>query len=268
VGRLLYAADETEARLRLTDKGYEVHEVKKYDFNNWRRTAQKAADAATAAFAARKKISFRPGVWAVLKEHLQDLFNDRCAYCEAYFRHVAFGDVEHYRPKGKVDGEETHPGYFWLAYEPTNYLPSCQRCNQGSAKKDKFPIAGVRAFNKASPLTDERPLLLNPYVDDPNEHLRFATSRDPKVPGWVLSIDSIGQASIDVYELNRPNLPTIRRDEQNSVRLRLKDVLYREDKIALKDLILDCQEGRRQFSAASLAEIDDFFAGLGLSREP
>ena len=45
---------------------------------------------------------------------------------------VAYGDVEHFRPKSK---------YWWLAYCYENYLYSCQMCNQ-RYKKAEFPIFG------------------------------------------------------------------------------------------------------------------------------
>jgi hypothetical protein len=72
-----------------------------------------------------------------------------------------YGDAEHYRPKGAVKykteaGEledatcevlnprqgrivtQRHPGYFWLAYDWRNLLPSCVFCNSGQGKNERF----------------------------------------------------------------------------------------------------------------------------------
>ena len=83
-------------------------------------------------------------------------FHGKCVYCETPMNDIFPGDVEHYRPKGKVTDEnydlvymqnddgsfvsdengenKPHPGYFWLAYEWTNLMPSCTYCNRPKKK--------------------------------------------------------------------------------------------------------------------------------------
>src|SRR5262245_40081226 len=77
-------------------------------------------------------------------QFLLKLFNGKCAYCETDIESNQPGDVEHFRPKGRVVDEEfepirinhpkwgemDHPGYFWLAYEWDNLFPSCIDCNR------------------------------------------------------------------------------------------------------------------------------------------
>ena len=77
-------------------------------------------------------------------------------------------DVEHYRPKGKVEEDDTHAGYWWTAYEWTNLLYACKYCNQ-EHKKNYFPLleGGQRARGPKDDLGQELPALLNPYEDDP-----------------------------------------------------------------------------------------------------
>jgi hypothetical protein len=87
---------------------------------------------------------FDSAIYGALKDSLKSYFAAKCAYCESSFDAVAWGDVEHYRPKRGVSGED-HRGYYWLAYNERNLLPSCQLCNQGKGKRNQFPIAGVRA---------------------------------------------------------------------------------------------------------------------------
>src|SRR5882724_3165096 len=51
--------------------------------------------------------------WKVVRDQLlRESFN-KCAYCDTPTKAVAFGDVEHFRPKSK---------YWWLAYNYDNYL--------------------------------------------------------------------------------------------------------------------------------------------------
>ncbi len=119
------------------------------------------------------------------------VFGGKCAYCETYLKDFQNPDVEHYRPKLGVtdenddpvivdygDGSVDHVGYFWLAYDWRNLLPSCQKCNQASdidgekiGKHNRFPVRGVHACYDDE-LHLEDPLLLNPTFDNPEEHIR------------------------------------------------------------------------------------------------
>jgi hypothetical protein len=263
MGRLVYAKSEAEARAFLDGKGFEIHSVKQYNFETWKKDAETAKKLVLRAKKAGKKPEFKASLWSVLKEHLQDLFYEKCAYCEALFLHVEFGDVEHYRPKAGVTGEPKHDGYYWLAYAPDNYLPSCQRCNQ-AAKKNHFPISGKRAFGPSDSLNDENPLLMNPYTDDPLKYVKFASSHD-KNPGWVMPVDDKGKESIKSYDLNRDTLIRVRKEEQEHIRLRLKSLLSDENPRGLNELIRDCQFGRRQFSSAATAEIENYYRTMGFA---
>jgi 5-methylcytosine-specific restriction endonuclease McrA len=65
-----------------------------------------------------------------VKERLIELFNDKCAYCESKVSHIYSGDIEHFRPKGKIsEALIQKPGYYWLATEWDNLLFSCRNCN-------------------------------------------------------------------------------------------------------------------------------------------
>jgi len=81
-----------------------------------------------------EKHTFEPDRWKKAKDQLKAETGGKCAYCEAPTTVVAYGDVEHYRPKST---------YWWLAYCYDNYLVSCQLCNQ-KYKKAKFPVKNAR----------------------------------------------------------------------------------------------------------------------------
>jgi hypothetical protein len=65
-----------------------------------------------------------------VKAALEELFEGKCAYCETFYEAGGPMDVEHYRPKGAVAEEPDHWGYWWLAAEWDNLLPSCTDCNR------------------------------------------------------------------------------------------------------------------------------------------
>ena len=143
-----------------------------------------------------------------------------------------FGEAEHYRPKNavttEVDGKAVkvtqanglpHPGYYWLAYDWRNLLPSCQVCN--NAKSSQFPITGKRVFDPQEgpdPATldkIEKPLLLNPYRDHPGEHLNFG------IDGQIAHLTEEGRNSITVYDLDRGILRDLRGKRQQEARDKL-----------------------------------------------
>lgn len=185
-----------------------------------------------------------------VKDALEKMFHGKCAYCEAFYASTQPLDVEHFRPKGAVVDVADHRGYWWIAMDWQNLLPSCIDCNRkrnqvtpegdtsqvrlrdnaarftssatvSSGKKDSFPIAatGTRAMSRAASLESEKPLLLNPCTDYPDQHLSYffdlknlvsfvvarplAGDADYSGPNG-LSLK--GATSIHVYGLNRLRL--------------------------------------------------------------
>ena len=128
----------------------------------------------------QKSFKFKNKIYGskTVKKALLRAQYEKCCYCESKFLANSPGDVEHYRPKGAVkqtDGQRVeHPGYYWLAYEWNNLLVSCADCNR-SYKKDLFPLKNpdARARSHHDKIDDERPLFVNPAIDDPRRHIRF-----------------------------------------------------------------------------------------------
>lgn len=131
----------------------------------------------------------------------------KCCFCESKFEHIAYGDVEHFRPKGgwiQSDGDPlTQPGYYWLAYDWDNLFASCQICNQ-RFKKNHFPIvdAAARALSHNDSIDDEDPLLPHPGHDDPEDWLTYDAD------GTAVAIDGTakGEAMISIFGLSRDAL--------------------------------------------------------------
>lgn len=181
---------------------------------------------------AKPKLSFRQYKNDAVKDTLGLLFAGKCAYCESFYSSTQPMDVEHYRPKGAVSADteedDDHPGYYWLAASWENLLPSCIDCNRQRTqeevvddtttrtkklgKKDRFPIAGTRAKRPDADLDSEKPLLLDPSVDDPHRFLRYDLELGLVLPRYKSGKKhNRAVASIEVYGLNRSGLVQDRR---------------------------------------------------------
>ena len=167
-----------------------------------------------------KKLKFDSTIYAdpTVKEQLKvDQFG-KCAYCEAAnIDATAFGDVEHFRPKGRTRQSEddvwNYPGYYWLAYEWENLFFVCQVCNQ-QFKKNYFPLASsmVRSMNPNEKLeSSTQTLLIHPSNDEPEKHIEF--SRE-----YVKGKTEKGQKSIEVFGLDRTSLDDLRREHLEKLR--------------------------------------------------
>ncbi|MGO9960370.1 MAG: HNH endonuclease, partial [Solirubrobacteraceae bacterium] len=147
---LTHGESATDIEQRLTDNGWIVHAIKPYDFEKWRVRSRALLATVHADLADGREPNFNENHWKKLKMHLFELFDGKCAYCEAKPGHVTVGHVEHYRPKGNVKDDENHGGYYWLAFEASNLLPACPACNSAHGKGDRFPVvAGTRATSPA-----------------------------------------------------------------------------------------------------------------------
>lgn len=158
---------------------------------------------------------------------LNTLFNAKCAYCESDIGATQPTDVEHFRPKGgyivrnKTTNEDefTRPGYHWLAARWENLVPSCIDCNRERTqefpdgrfgkvgKANKFPIASERSrAKKDGDEKREKPLLLDPCSDKPEEHLEF--TKDGIIRPLLQNNRESrrGKISIEVYGLARKGL--------------------------------------------------------------
>lgn len=248
--RIEYAPTEAALRKWLEDRQYTIISIAPYKFREWR----------TLAAARRKKFSpatkpyvFDAEIWTAVKQYLYSLSNDLCGYCETKVFPGNYGAVEHYRPKSAVSDDPKHPGYYWLAYDIENYVPTCQKCNTGKGKKNQFPIKGKRAGSPKASLASEKPLLLHPFRGNPAKHLKFlAASKDAKfAEGFIAGVDAIGKTSVEVYQLNREDLAVDRQKAIDSVRLLLNSSAQNPEQRGR--LIAEIAEGRREYASTCMA---------------
>jgi uncharacterized protein (TIGR02646 family) len=138
----------------------------------------------------------------------------KCAYCETPLAEEAML-ADRFRPASgalALDGTLSPDHYWWLAYTWENLYPSCAECR--SFKGARFPVRMERAApgTTGEALRDERPLLLEPRRDDPEQHLVYAED------GSVASTTEEGRATIEILGLNRAQLIASRRDALAQVR--------------------------------------------------
>ena len=219
-----------------------------------------------------------------VKSLLVELFDGKCAYCESFYSSTQPMDVEHYRPKGAVDGDDEHLGYYWLAATWENLLPSCIDCNRKRGhfdvledgnrklgKMDRFPVAGTRARGPGDDLDLEHALLVDPTVDDPERIFRFDREFGVVVPRFKSGKKhDRAVASIEIYGLNRSGLVTDRlhiiRQLDHHLRViellsQVRDGLTDSSLAHLRDIVVEVIELELD-ALFSLADSDRPYAGM------
>lgn len=160
-----------------------------------------------------KKLEFDREIYGhpTVKGALIRMQRSKCAFCESSFRAVAFGDVEHFRPKGGFRQRRSdalrRPGYYWLAYAWDNLLVSCELCNR-RYKRNHFPLekGSPRVRSPRGSCARERPRLIDPTREDPNGAVAWHEHRAVALAG-----DLRGRVTIRLLGLNRATLRTRRR---------------------------------------------------------
>ena len=170
-------------------------------------------------FAQRSQIrfTFDTGIFQTedLRRALTDLCEGKCAYCESAIGAVAPAQIDRYRPRSFAGTDRTikRDHYWWLAYEWSNLYLCCPVCSRNKGRR--FPVEGERAEQLTfgeDLLNAEKPLLLDPGADHPDDHLAFDDN------GLVLAKTLRGQTTIDALGLNRSDLVNARRHELDFIR--------------------------------------------------
>jgi uncharacterized protein (TIGR02646 family) len=243
------------------------------EWKAWRKKADDATQELIAKVNKGEKPNINDKLYKGMKQVIFDVFHGKCAYCEAKFILDQSGDVEHFRPKKGVTDEndqtiKDHPGYYWLAYDWCNLLPSCGKCNRLTKTRDgnlvgkgnRFPIKGARATKPDDNLENEQHLFIHPVFDDPDEHFVF----DP-ITGLIGSKDGSerGITCIDLLDLNREGLPEERRDIYLSVVAFMYVVSIAYEKNEMEELIenlgviITYKKGEKAYSLAGRKALEE-----------
>jgi hypothetical protein len=185
----------------------------------WRANAAKR----TAKFVKAAGYSEASPMWSSVKPVFMAAQKNKCLFCERQFESELYGkiefDLEHFRPKSSVLswpvvgrheyyyefglGEASPSGYYWLAYQLSNYAASCKVCNS-NLKSNFFPIAGDRIAAPGDLRTEKAFLCyaIGSDDEDPESLVNFvATTAVPSAGDDERR--RRGQVIIDFFDLNK-----------------------------------------------------------------
>lgn len=138
----------------------------------WLKKAKKLTQQLCSIDSLDDKIAFikkNQKTWKELEGFLRKLSHDKCWYSEAKDS-ASYWHVDHFRPKAEIkdlDGQKLE-GYWWLAFDWTNYRLAGSAIN--TPKSSKFPVRhGTEwAVDPEDDIDDEEPYLLDPTkITDP-----------------------------------------------------------------------------------------------------
>jgi uncharacterized protein (TIGR02646 family) len=224
------------------------------------------ADAVKAARA--KAINAKSKIWSDAGKILRNVMNEKCWYCESLELRSDM-PVDHFRPKNKVHGCEKHEGYWWLAFEWTNYRFACGYCNSrhsnpdsSGGKADHFPLIdpSKRAWTRDDRLDDEDPELLDPC--DALDPRRLTFKEDGRASHASTDDERRARSSIEIYHLNEVRLKNERKTLAIIIKSKTKRIeelvaksqLTSEETRLLKEMIIDIVqmgEGSKRFCTAA-----------------
>ena len=211
-----------------------------------------------------RTFEFDNGIYAhqTVKEALKVAQHRKCAFCESFFAHTGYGDVEHFRPKAgykqREPDELRQPGYYWLAYEWDNLFCSCQLCNQ-QFKRNLFPLKDgrKRCRSHRGDLGKEEPLLVDPGQSDPTAFIGFREEY-----AYAVADCAEGRSTIAALGLNREELAEQRRKRLEDLHVLVTAVRLAEEAVShapspalsnqlrkLEDLLSKRQESAAEYAA-------------------
>ena len=157
-----------------------------------------------------KAINAKSDVWRAAEPAIQKASHGKCWYCESR-QDRSDMPVDHFRPKNSVSEAVGHPGYFWLAFDWTNFRYSCTYCNSRrrdvvsgteGGKQDHFPIIPPPPHARCETDPKDRAKLLDPTNDSDTKLLTFLANGFPRsAKRDPASVDRVNE-SIRLYHLD------------------------------------------------------------------
>ena len=218
-------------------------------------------------------VSSRKKIWRDLAPYLAKLRNGKCWYSES-LNSGSDKDVDHFRPKKRVDEDPEHEGYWWLAFDWRNYRYSCEWCNQRrvdtansteGGKWDHFPVSGTfRARQEVDDFEMEHVELLDPIDPDDWRLLTFLPNGQP-TPTQPHGTKEYKRAeiSIQLYHLHHQELVRDRKKVATKIRLLIEDMEILYSKII--DPIMRKLYKRRQKELFRLIDRDSDYSAAALA---
>jgi len=204
----------------------------------WRSASTDALDAIKAApdAKARKVILKKVGsskIWRDFYDLLPADLKKKCWYCESADVR-ADTPVDHFRPKGEVEENVAHEGYWWLAFDWKNYRCACTFCNskrnfedtQGG-KGSRFPLQNehYRAFTPNDDLELEKPALLDPFDTDDCKSLWFDNDGLPQPSENIDAYQELKVVnSIQIFHLHETKISQKRKNIFIEITKQIRDL--------------------------------------------
>ena len=141
----------------------------------------------------------------------------KCCYCERKRDEKAETDVEHFRPKAKLQETLNHLGYWWLAYNWDNLLISCKKCNQHKGAKFPLKDGTKRAFSENDDLKKEEPVLINPLTESPENFIKYDILENDKNPLMIKAVGKCERGDKTINELTGINDKELLRERAECV---------------------------------------------------
>lgn len=167
-----------------------------------------------------------------IKERLTEETHGKCAYCESFLLHIAYGDVEHVIPKS-TDIKQT---FRW-----DNLTLACDVCNTNKGNGSD---------------------LIDPYNDDPTKHFRF-------LGPMVVAREESNKAVITQkrIKLNRTDLMGRRSQRIEGVAIQLLLIKNAQDE-ALKKTLVDDLLANETADSSEFAAVVRSFLGVVAEEMP
>ena len=188
--------------------------------------------------------------------------NGKCWYTEAP-QAGTDTDVDHFRPKNSVKGVsrslpesdeiESHPGYWWLAFEPNNYRFSCIVANRPrrdietghlGGKVDEFPISNEdqRAWTPDDDYKEEQPLLIDPCNPAEIALITFAANGEALESHSETEMPRLhkkAHRSIALYHLNHTDFVKARMEIRDKLQRSIEDAHRYYQRLDTADAVVE-----------------------------
>ncbi|WP_019458581.1 HNH endonuclease [Acinetobacter sp. GG2] len=234
----------------------------------WREVAEQAKTELMAApdketrKAILKKVASSK-VWRDFYDLLPDSLKRKCWYCEAEEIRSDM-PIDHFRPKNKVEDDELHEGYWWLAFDWENYRCACTFCNSRrvfdeteGGKACRFPLENPeeRAFTPADQikLNNERPYFLDPFNLDDEKLLWFDNDGLPIAsPSATPEQQTKVENSIEIFHLHEKKIARARNLIRLEVNRQVTKIKNNDDVKAAKARLRRMVDNTEMLSRAAI----------------
>lgn len=171
-----------------------------------------------------------------VQQALEDMYFEKCCYCEQTIGAESYEHIEHLRPKSNVH-------FHHLAFDWHNLHWCCQRCNMAKSAQ----------WDAVNPILD-------PTIDEPQQHITLNL-----ITAQLQAQSQRGQTTIDHTQLNRTKLVKARKrtlQKLQALELCVKQTSTKQDDLQLINLLDQYVEQEEEFSAIIAQYIEKIRSSL------